>query len=100
MRKAIASFVVLLVATGYVVFWCFRLMNMPRDDAYIGGITIILLWALFLSFVIEYAVKKYKQERSKSNEKQVASSGVGNIGSVASDRMHNEDRPRDGGNRS
>lgn len=104
MRKGIVILVVLLVASGYVLQLAFHLMNLPRDDAYIGGIFLAIAWLVVLLSVGKYGINKivtsYKeqeQRRKETNEKQ--SSAVSTpVEPTANNRMHNTNRPRNGGN--
>lgn len=106
MRKWLAAFIALLVVTGFVTEISFHLMNMPRDDAYIGGIVLATAWLIVLLTVGKYVVKKIvvslskvkkkidieiqaKKEQQKANEKQNTSASNPVDPTSTNNRMHN-----------
>lgn len=101
MRKWLAIFLALLVVTGYVLQFAFHLMNLPRDDAYIGGICLATVWFLILLTVGKYACKQFaaslkeakaivdQKEKQKANEKQSSAASTPVEPTGTNDRMHN-----------
>src|SRR5579863_4572459 len=94
MKRSLISAILLLVATGYVVSYCFHAMNLPDDLFYIGGIVGLVLWFFFVvPLVYRKLIKEKRDEKANSNI-------GGSNSTAASSGMHNADRPGNGGNRS
>lgn len=106
MRKWIVAAFVLLMATGYVLQLSFHLMNLSRDDAYIGGACIAVAWVVVLLTVGKYVSKKVitsyrevkkkiaieteaKKEQQKANEKQSSAASNPVEPTSVNNRMYN-----------
>jgi hypothetical protein len=83
----------LIVGTGYMLDLCFYGMNQKNDSSYVGGIFGLVIWCVAVTLVLQFMFKRRKSdEKDNSTKHGVSGTGVGS-------GMHDENRPRNGGNR-
>jgi len=79
--KIVLGVVVSLLASGYVVRFCFGLMNQPSDIGYIGGSLGVIVWFGFLYWCWRKIINKILKESEKDEaSKSTAVNGNDSVG--------------------